>query len=98
MVTINKGSNKITTINPNNPPISVSLTASYPRPSNNNECPGKTAKTVDSSGAPRKIEGIAFVKVCKIDIAIIKTLIAVADVSDNKKAELEIISMLTRLM
>ena len=43
-------------------PITHNFIASNPLPSNNNLCPGKTPNTVDSSGAPSKIEGIKLIK------------------------------------
>lgn len=43
---------------PINDPIAASLAASYPLPFINNLCPGRTESAVDSSGAPKNIEGM----------------------------------------
>lgn len=51
--------------------------ASYPFPSFNNLCPGKTDKIVSSSGAPKKILGIKSRKVCAIDIDTINMTIII---------------------
>lgn len=58
----NKGKVSIENKTPPRLPTTHSLIASYPLPSNSNLCPGKTPKTVDSSGAPSSIEGIKLTK------------------------------------
>ena len=71
------------------PPITVSLIASYPFPSNSSLCPGKTDKAVFSSGAPRKIEGMKLIKICVTAIEIIKTVRLYCEVNKNDKERIK---------
>ena len=66
-----KGDKIIASINAIRLPINVRITPSYPLPSNNNLCPGKTDSAVLASGAPKNIEGIVSKKVWVIAIEII---------------------------
>ena len=43
-------------------PVTHNFMASYPLPCRSNLWPGKTPKTLESSGAPSKIEGIKLIK------------------------------------
>ena len=47
------------------------MTAKYPSPFSRKLCAGKTERLVDSSGAPKNVEGIKSMKVCVIAIAMI---------------------------
>ena len=72
-------------------PYKVRTTASWPRPSLSNWCPGRIESIVSSSGAPRKIAGMKSINVWVIDMATIKTTRArgaiVEEVKENKSKE-----------
>ncbi len=69
-----KAGNRINVIRTEkSPPITVKYNASNPLPSRSILCPGRTASAVESSGAPKKIEGMKSKNVWDIAIAIIAT-------------------------
>ena len=59
---INNGKVKTENNTPPKLPMMHNLIASYPLPSSRSLCPGNTPSTVDSSGAPRRIEGMKLIK------------------------------------
>ena len=69
-----RGNNKTLSIIAPRLPTCVKRSASIPRPSDNNACPGNTLKTIDESGAPKKILGRALMNVCVVASATIKTI------------------------
>lgn len=81
------GVRRRTKIIPKYPPIVANLTASYPLPSNNKLCPGRIDNAVDSSGAPRNIEGIKSRKECVIDMDTIKTAKTIGKVCVKRAPE-----------
>ena len=62
-------------------PIVVNLIASYPFPCKSSLWPGKIDNAVDSSGAPRKIDGIKSMNVWTTDIEIIKQAKIIGEVN-----------------
>ena len=77
-------------------PMMVSFVAWIPSPFSRNLCPGKTPRNESSSGAPRKIEGMKFRKVCVIAVLVRKMRRVV--VGSFRKKGMEIIRAATRLV
>ena len=98
MTKINIGVRTIVRIIPMNEPIAVSLAASYPLPFKRSLCPGRMDKAVDSSGAPRKMEGMKSKNEWAIAIETMKTARTIGEVNFNKKAAEANIIRATRFM
>lgn len=84
MVTIKTGVIIIKSTIARTEPRRVRRIASWPKPRNKNLCPGKTPKTVSSSGAPRKMDGMKFRKVCEIAIAVMN-MITLSSEKESKR-------------
>ena len=81
-------------------PISVRRIASCPRPLSKKLCPGRTLRTVSSSGAPRNIEGMKSRKVWVIAIETmnIRRTIGVIDGNTRREVEIAIIKTARRFV
>ena len=78
-------------------PIVVQKTASYALPSNRSLCPGRI-DSADSSGAPRKIEGMKSINVWVIARDTINIAIVNGERCKSKKARLDRTSAETRFI
>ncbi len=77
-------------------PMMVSFVAWIPSPFSRNLCPGRTPRNESSSGAPKKIDGMKFRKVCVIAVLVRKMRRVV--VGSFRKKGMEIIIVAMRLV